>query len=262
MTRTLSIRPRYYRWHVDPGVDWTEANTGYDFLDWEIPMDQVALVSLDVWDGHYLQETRDRIQAITVGRIAPLLKVVRATGLPIIHAPGPQVALQHPNWVRLVDEDETDWPVHDVWPPRQFIGKSGPYGGFAYPDEPRQPELDERRKARKFHPLAEPVGAEPVVANGEELHRYCKAKGVLFLIYLGFNTNYCIVLNDYGMVHMNNRGYATILLRDCTTGMESFETQAGLGQTRNLIQHLEMSQRFSLMSPELIAALRGGRRSG
>ena len=157
MTRTLSIHPRYYRWHVDPGIDWTEANTGYDFLDWQIPMDQVALVALDVWDSHYLQETRDRIHAITAGRIAPLLKVARDSGLSIVHAPGPQVALQHPNWVRMIGEDEVEWPVHDVWPPRDFVEKKGPYAGFDHPVEPRQPELDARIKARKFHPLVEPV---------------------------------------------------------------------------------------------------------
>ncbi len=257
MTRTLSIHPRYYRWHVDPGMDWTEANTRYDFLHWDLPMEQVALVALDVWNGHYLTETRDRIQAITVGRIQPLLKVVRQSGLRIIHAPGPQVAVQHPNWVRLVAEDEVDWPVHGVWPPRAFIERSGDFTRFAYPKESRQPELEARRRKRWFHPLALPVGDEPVVANGEELHRYCREQGLLYLIYFGFNTNYCIVLNDYGMVHMNNRGYATILLRDCTTGMESFDSGVRLGQTRTLIQHLEMSQRFSLTAPELIEALRG-----
>jgi nicotinamidase-related amidase len=256
MTRTLSIHPRYYRWHVDPGIDWTEANTGYDFLDWQIPIERVALVSLDVWDSHYLQETRDRIHAITAGRIAPLLKAARESGLSIIHAPGWEVALKHPNWVRLIDESEVEWPVHDEWPPKDFVDRTGPYTALDYPVEPRQPELDQRRKERKFHPLAEPIGDEPVVANGEELHRYCKEKELLHLVYFGFNTNYCIVLNDYGTVHMSNRGYSVILLRDCTTGMESFETLPQLGQTRTIIQHLEMSKRFTLTAPELIAALR------
>ena len=256
MTRTLSIHPRYYRWHVDPGIDWSEANTGYDFLDWKIPMDQVALVSLDVWDTHYLRETRDRIQAITAGRISPLLKVARDAGLSIIHAPGSQVALEHTNWVQLIGDDEVEWPVHDDWPPKEFVDRTGPYTALDYPVEPRQPELDQRRKVRKFHPLAEPVGNEPVVANGEELHRYCKEKGLLYLVYFGFNTNYCIVLNDYGTVHMSNRGYTVTLLRDCATGMESFETLPQLGQTRTIIQHLEMSRRFTLTSPELIGALR------
>ena len=256
MPRTLSLKPRYYRWHVDPGVDWTEANTAYDFLDWQMPIEQVGLVALDVWHTHYLTETRDRIQAITAGRIRPLLEVVRDAGLRLIHAPGPQVGLQHPNWVRMIDEDEVAWPVHDAWPPAEFIDRTRGFARYGHPVEPRQPELDVRRTERRFHPLCQPVGAEPVVANGEELHRYCKAHGLLFLLYFGFNTNYCILLNDYGMIHMNNRGYATILLRDCTTGMESFESGRRLGQTRMAIQHLEMSQRFSITAPELIAALR------
>ena len=258
MPRTLSLKPRYYRWHVDPGVDWTEANTTYSFLDWRLPMEQVAVLALDVWQMHYLTETRGRIQAITAGRTQPLLKVVRGAGLRLIHAPGPRVALEHPNWVRMIREDEVEWPVHDTWPPREFTGRIGEFAAYRHPVEPRQPELDVRLTQRCFHPLSEPTGDEPVVANGEELHRYCKAHGILFLLFYGFNTNYCMMLNDYGMIHMNNRGYATVLLRDCTTGMESFESGVRHGQTRMAIQHLEMSQRFSITSPELIAALRAG----
>ncbi len=46
----LHVKPRYYRWHVDPDVEWTETNTDYACLDWKIPLSQAALVLVDVWD--------------------------------------------------------------------------------------------------------------------------------------------------------------------------------------------------------------------
>src|SRR5262245_8945151 len=48
----LHIRPRYHRWHVDPGVRWVETNTRHATLDWVIPLTQAALVLVDVWDRH------------------------------------------------------------------------------------------------------------------------------------------------------------------------------------------------------------------
>jgi hypothetical protein len=55
---------------------------------------------------------------------------------------------------------------------------------------------------------------------------------------------------------MSNRGYAVILVRDCTTGMESKETQPTLGQTNNAILLLEMFGQYSINSGEIIAGLK------
>ncbi len=253
----LKISPRYYRWHVDPGVEWSEANTAYDTLDWEIPLEQATIVALDTWAFHYLKETQERINLITESKIAPLLDRCRAAGLDIIHAPGAQVAVEHSQWVKMVGDDELEWPVRDKgWPPKDFVeGKVG-FEKYDCPFEPRQAWLEERRKERCFHPLVEPREGEAVVANGEELHRYCKEKGILFLFYVGFNTNHCILLNDYGTTHMHNRGYKVILVRDCTTGMESFESVENLDQTKAAILHLEMTQRFSITASEVTEGFR------
>ena len=45
------------------------------------------------------------------------------------------------------------------------------------------------------------------------------------------------------------------MLRDCTTGMESFETYEELWQTRGAILILEMFGKYSLTSDELVAGL-------
>lgn len=253
--KTLHIKPRYHRWHVDPGQEWLETNTGYAKLDWKIPVAQTALVLLDVWQRHYIKETEERAEKIINEKYVPLLAKVREQGMQVIHAPSPEAAMKHPNWVQLVSRSEINPPT-DTWPPAEFRRMSGPYKAFSRPNEPREAE---RRAlpALTFHPKVTPQGNEAVVATGEELHRYCKQKGILFLLYAGFNTNACIISRDYGATQMTNRGYAVTLLRDCTTGMETKETQAQLLQTNGAILLLEMFGQYSVTSDELIKGFSG-----
>ncbi|AGA31258.1 cysteine hydrolase family protein [Singulisphaera acidiphila] len=251
---SLHIKPRYYRWHVDPGVEWVETNTAHAALDWTIPLSQAAIVLVDVWDHHYLLDTEARAEAIIDDKLVPLLTACRAAGLPIIHAPSPAQARPHPNWVNLVGETEVT-PKREDWPPAEFRSKSGQYQPYGRPNEPRQPELNKLGAERKLHPKVQPLAGEPVIATGEELHRYCKRHGILFLFFAGFNTNACILVRDYGTLAMNQRGYEVIVVRDCTTGMESSETQSALSQTRGAILFLEMFGNTSVTSDEIIAGL-------
>ena len=259
MTR-LHLRPRYYRWHVDPGIDWVETNTGYGYLEWDIPLHQTALVLVDVWDGHYLRDTEARSEEIVQHRILPLLRASREAGMPVIHAPGPGLAEKHPAWVRLISEEERNPDPVEDWPPPEFTAKTGSYEEYAKPHEPREEELVRRRGNRRIHPSVTVQSAEPVITNGLELHRYCRKAGILFLFYAGFNTNACILLRDYGTVAMHRRGYEVIIVRDCGTGMESFETHDALLQTRAAVLFLEMFGKYSVTSEDLIEGLMHGRK--
>ncbi|MEO9003619.1 MAG: isochorismatase family protein [Ginsengibacter sp.] len=247
--RDLSIHPRYYRWHVDPGVEWLETNTDYAHLDWHIPMSKTALVLVDVWQRHYIKDTEARGEEIINKNLIPLMSASRKAGLQIIHAPSAPVAMQHPNWVDLVSKDDMN-PKDDSWPPAPFRSKSSIYQSYRRPVEPRETER-QSLPPLYFHPKAGPVGKEPVVATGEELHRYCKQQGILFLLYAGFNTNACILSRDYGTLQMSTRGYEVIIVRDCTTGMESRYTQASLSQTTGAVLLLEMFGQYSIDSDEL-----------
>lgn len=252
----LSVHPRYYRWHVDPGVEWLETNTDYATLNWHIPVEQAALVLVDVWQRHYIKDTEARTEAIINNNLVPLIAACRRSGLQVIHAPSPPVAKLHPNWVNLVPASERN-TKHDTWPPAAFRNLSGTYQSYRRPEEPREAER-QSLPPLTFHPKIVPVGKEAVIATGEELHRYCKAKGILFLLYAGFNTNACVITRDYGMLQMcNDRGYQTILVRDCTTGMESRYTQASLSQTEGAVLFFEMFGQYSVTSRDIIEGLPG-----
>jgi len=254
---TIKVNPRYYRWHVDPGVDWVEKNTSYATLNWEIPIEQAALVLVDVWDRHYIRDTEARGEAVVQEKILPLLPFCRKAGLQLIHAPSPgrDMAMNHPKWVNLVSKEENASGRDMEWPPSEFRSKSGDFAQYARPFEPRSKEREDRVSELAMHPQVQPEGDEVVIAYGEELHRYCKQQGILFLFYLGFNTNACILHRDYGTLEMARYGYEIIMLRDCTTGMESFETHDELWQTRGAITILEMFGKYSITSDELIAGL-------
>ena len=257
MQREIAISPRYYRWHVDPGVIWAEVNTSYAHLNWEIPIAQSALVLVDVWSHHYLKDTEARSEDIVCNKIVPLLNACRKVGMPIVHAPSPRMAEAHPSRVNLIDKAQAGATDRGDWPPPAFRGKSGDFEHYARPIEPREEELQEIRSKLEMHPLVQVEAREAVIATGEELHRWCAQRGVLFLFYLGFNTNACILMRDYGTLAMSRRGYDVIILRDCTTGMESFETHNALTQTRGAVLFLEMFGHYSTTLKELIAGLPG-----
>ena len=68
--RALHLRPRYYRWYVDPGQQWSEKNTAYAFLDWKVPRRRAALVLVDVWDRHYIKDPEVRAEKIIQEKFA------------------------------------------------------------------------------------------------------------------------------------------------------------------------------------------------
>jgi nicotinamidase-related amidase len=257
--RTLCVRPRYFRLYTDPGTELAEENMRHNELDWRLPLEQVALVSLDVWNYHFARDTLERIEDLTVNRIAPLVDACRQNGLQVIHAPAGPVAQRHPNWVRLIPEDERPQPAYPKspsWPPPDFRGKTGEYAQYARPHEPQDEERNtHREQLRDFHPAVRPVGDEAVVLSGEELHRLCAQRGILFLLYVGFNTNACIVMRDYGTFAMHQRGYEVLLVRDCTTGMETHETTKELICTRGQIASLEQFGAYTVTSAQVVEAL-------
>jgi hypothetical protein len=136
-----------------------------------------------------------------------------------------------------------------------ILKKETEFTTYARPFEPRDLELDELWIDRVIHALATPADGEAVVANGEELHRFCKGNGILFLLYAGFNTNCCVLLRDYGSLAMWDRGYEVILIRDCTTEMESYDSQSQPGQTNCAVLFLEMFRAYSTISDEIICSL-------
>jgi nicotinamidase-related amidase len=256
---TMRLQPRYARIYTDPGVEQAEANYQYRELPMDMPLNEAALVCVDCWSWHFSRETLERTEQITRDHIVPLLEACRRQGLLVIHAPADPVASRHPNWVHLKAPDakpQPPWPNSPVWPPAEFRQKTGAYAAYARPLEPQQDQRSEHgRTLRDFHPLVKPVGDEPVVRDGEELHLLCAQRRILHLFFIGFNTNACVMMRDYGLPAMTARGYTGILVRDCTTGMEVADTLKDLTCTKGTIATIEQFLGYSVTSQQLVQAL-------
>lgn len=254
----INIRARFCFRITAPDGNQREKDAYHAYTDWRIPLDQVALVCLDIWNMDIHQDMRERDDRITRERIVPLVKAARESGLRIIHAPSPPVARRHANWIQL----EQDAPRRESsgdspdWPPRSFREKTGEYARYASPERENMllswKFLDDYCD---FHDLVRPESDEPVIATGEELHRLCAEKGILFLLFAGFHTPGCMTNRTYGMTAMRDRGYTCILVRDCTNGMESHETHDDQTSMIGTIAFLEQMQIYSIESGEVIDAL-------
>lgn len=292
----LRIKPRYYRWHVDPGVDWTEENTRHAFLDWTVPIAQSALVLIDVWDNHYLKGAKERAEAIIHERLRPLVDACREHGMLILHAPSPTQAQTSPFWVGHDDrfthrrrsagagtsqcgtsqsgvaqsgvaQSEAAQAGSVVagtvevprkrrpWPPPEFRRLEGEYAAYARPAEPRAEELAQLRAKLDMHPAVLPQEGDVVVATLDEFQAVLEEREILFLFYTGFNTNACILEREYSLRDMSRKGYTTLLVRDCTTAMESYNSVATLGQTNAAIEKIEMFLGYTVTSEEMIQGL-------
>jgi len=255
--RAIRIRPRYTRRLTDPGVELKEANCSHVQLDWEIPIGQAALVCVDVWDRDLHTDMRREDDRVTRERIVPVLAACRRAGVLVIHAPAWPTAEREANWVGLVDHTQAapPWPDSPAWPPQDFRARVGPYAQYARPREPRAAECDQVANPPGFHPLVRPVGDEPVIGVGEELHRLCARRGVLHLVYVGFHTPGCMTGRTYGLPAMHRYGYTCILLRDCTNGMETHETWPDRTSMRGCIAFLEQTGIYTLTSEQFIDGL-------
>lgn len=252
----IALSLRYLRRLTDPEVELREKNLQYAHVRKELPLDQTALIALDIWDRDVLADMRERDDRITRERIVPVIRACRQAGLQIIHAPTREIAARSPNWVNTL-EDETPpdrpyprWENTPIWPPADAQAAAYP------PREPRfdavlRKELDET----DFHELVRPEGDEAVVGSGEELHRLCAQRQILHLLYVGFHTPGCMNLRDYGITAMKQRGFHCVLVRDCTNGMEApehFDDQTGM---KAFIAFFERNWIYTISSDELISAV-------
>ncbi len=245
MKKTIRLSVRYCDLNPPEGVPWSEEHFELRDLTWEIAPDRAALVLVDVWDIHPYVSHLERGARITRERIVPVVAACRKAGMSIVHAPSPGQAVKYPQWVRYAGDREIAGAgsvgARDAWPPPEFRARTGEFAKFAKPVSARRTKwLQEELPKRRIMPCVEPAPDDYVVRNGEQLHRLLRHRGVLHLFYAGFAANMCVLQRDYGIRAMFERGYNIILLRDCTTGIESAETLPQMMHTKAAVSIVEM----------------------
>jgi nicotinamidase-related amidase len=255
---TIQLPARYYRHFPDSDVPNDETGLRHQRRTLPLPARRTALVLVDCWNDHSNDGVLERTQAVLDEHLVPTVQAAREAGLPVVHCPSPAVAPNYPD--RRVDPAAGD--------------EAGPRGGSGSASEsgagPDWPPTDVREREREAAFLAkredraaredrhpewppwdavygplEPVGDEPVVATGAELQEWCRRADRWCLLYAGFHTNVCVEHRDYGVRAMADRGYGIVLLRDCTTGIESHDTLEGMWHTRTAVRDVEVQVGWS-----------------
>ncbi len=248
----INLNLRYYDWVQADKTERFESHGRVASKKWQVDPRYLGLVLLDVWNIAHLNDVTQRADKITRETIVPLREVFAQHSLPIIHAPSPELARPY----QSEQAPMADVPAAaDQWPPDEFSQKKGSHVQFQRYSEEKMAELRELQSQRKIHPSVLPRKEEYVAATGEDIHNYCRQKGILILIYVGFSTNFCMISRDYGIVQMKRRGYETILVRDATTGVETADTADQKTLSESVIRSLEMSQHYTMTSQDLLAAL-------
>jgi nicotinamidase-related amidase len=218
----------------------------------KLQADQTAFILVDVWDLSHVPEGLVpgyrswplRAGKITKEKIKPALEAARAAGLLVIHAPTNYVAEKYPQYRKLKHELDTSGPepayVSD-WPPKEFIEakrrvfeEDRYWKNFIEKDHLRQ-------QAIRIHKDVEPLEEEYIISTGDQMHEILRQHKILNLVYAGFAANMCLIDKPGALREMAyRRGYNTVLLRDCTTAIESHNTVDELLMTKAWIEWVEM----------------------
>jgi len=252
--RILDLPCRYYRVYTDPEISCDEDNFHFVERQLSLPIEQTALVLVDVWSTHYIDSWLQRATEITRDRIVPLLQAARQAGVTIIHAPSPFVVERHhPGFT-----PEPNPPAESsAWPPPSFRGiyRSGEHADFGRNREPRLQDAIARYETElKITDQVAPLPGEQIIATGNQLHELLTERRILHLVYAGFATNWCVIGRDYGIIAMNERGYNILLVRDATTGVEFHDSVEELTATEIAIREVETKYAWSTTTDAFIAA--------
>ncbi len=126
--KTIELDVRYY--HLTRKAHIDEKDFHLKTLHFEFPVDQIALIQVDVWSDHYVTTHLNRGRDITLQRINPVAEAFRSIGATVIHAPSPDCAKRYAAWTQFASDHECfgrPSAPKDDWPPSEFRSKTGAY---------------------------------------------------------------------------------------------------------------------------------------
>ena len=256
---TLQLNVQYFQDSTPAEVPCREENFVVRELDFTLPVEQTALVLIDLWNVHHIDSWIERAEAVTKEVIAPLIGRARECGLTIVQAPSPGVLANFPDKYEVYQgctpEPEPGPPP--AWPPTEFRSRQGEYACFRGPRDQEPgigPYWQSLTGQLDISPHIAVEAGDFVVGTGQQLHDLCQERGILHLLFAGFATNWCILGRDYGIRAMRRRGYNTILVRDATEGVEFPDTLTARWATELAVREVEQVHGFSTATADFYAA--------
>ncbi len=252
--KNLDLRVRYFQDSTPADVRCRETEFVRREFEMPLPIDETALVLVDLWNVHFIESWIERAKQVTVDCVVPVIDAARKTGMTIVHAPSPSVAAQYP---QLERHNPPQPSTPNTWPPSEFRSRSGDYNIYRGPrSQPPGIGIHWNKLASQLSmsPAIDIKEDEFVIATGQQLHELMEERGILHLLYAGFATNWCVLGRDYGIRSMSRYGYNIILLRDATTGVEFPDTYENLFTTEIAIREVEQQYGFSASNADFFKA--------
>lgn len=253
--KTLDLRVRYFQDSTPADEPCLETAFIRREFEMPLPVDETALVLVDLWNVHFIESWIERAARITKECVVPVLDAARRAGLTIVHAPSPPVAEQYPQLQRHKPPEPS---VPSAWPPAAFRSREGDYTVYRGPRS--QPpgigvHWDKLADQLSVSPAIDVRPEEFVIATGQQLHELLEERRILHLLFAGFATNWCVLGRDYGIRSMARYGYNIVLLRDATTGVEFPDTYDNLFTTEIAIREVEQQSGFSASNADFFGAV-------
>ena len=213
-TDTLKIKRRSSR--LDMGEDGRRA--------WRVVEDalvcsprECAVILCDVWDRHWCRGAVERLDSM-LPRMADMVRVARAKGILIIHAPSETMKYY----------ENTKARKRAAGVPRTHVPRTSQH------DEPPLPidlsnggcdtsdnfgAVGQRVWSRQSEKIPIDDDSDAITDDGEEVYSLLKKESRSHLFFAGVHTNICILNRSFGIKNMVRWGVDVTLIRDLTDAM-------------------------------------------
>ncbi|MCK5811913.1 MAG: hypothetical protein KAG94_03390 [Clostridiales bacterium] len=214
--KTQQIPTEYYQqFDADYSLQYPgEGYGGWQKKSLPINLEKTAIILMHIWDplkietypGSYRAvEYLNRAQSIINNQLPQLLTLCRNNHIKIYH---------------MADEQKT--PITKLPIPTKdtvFKQLSSFKNNNVFPGKHNIDDIIKKGRS----PLL--INAlEPIVYNGEQLHKQCLEDGINHLIYVGFAINWCLQFSPGNMNEMSSRGFICSTIKECITAVENKES--------------------------------------
>ncbi|HET8549106.1 MAG TPA: isochorismatase family protein [Bryobacteraceae bacterium] len=236
-------------------AEWAEVT-----LRKQLPIARTALILCDLWDDHWCKAAADRT-ALLAAKAAPVVDLARDAGMLVIHAPSSTLDFyrDYPQRRRVFDIPRTEPPAaRDLTDPPLPIDDSD--GGC---DTPNNPLPVNFAAWKRQHAAIRIAGNDLISDNGREVYSALKQRGIEHLLVAGVHTNMCVLNRSFAIRQMTRWGVRCILVRDLTDAMYNPMRRPFVTHERGtqlVIEHIEKYWAPTVLSPDLVKALKAAQR--
>ena len=221
------------------------------------PAAQTAIVIVDMWDYHWCETYAARTHALAL-RMDPVISAARANGVQIVHAPAQSLKADE---YRRSEFGQRALSVPRATLPntRNLQSPAMPALNYAFTScmcKEKHCKVQGGGYPGRTHQGEDPAiswkGNDIYIETGDELYRYCQAKGISHLLYFGGASNICLFERPFGVWLMKNWGMDCIIVRDMVEAFTSSSVSTPEEGDRLVVEFFEKYWAPSTSSADLL----------